>query len=148
MDAMRAAVRAVRAWPCSVTHIMPKKRWFLPPTWLLPRDIPFHNTIKIGVKGWNDKIAYFKSNPHNLLSLPFILRYIWGWSIGTAGMVIEPAIFQIQVRSPDLCGCSIVSLCARCVARRCCACQTHDICLLLHFVIHGRRTGTARAAPR
>ncbi|MEW5299616.1 MAG: hypothetical protein WDW36_002612 [Sanguina aurantia] len=69
--------------------------WWLPLTYLVPAVPNVQTTQTIIVKGWNNRISHLSERFHNLPALPYFLRYIVGWTAGTAAVLLEPLIHSI-----------------------------------------------------
>ncbi|GIL47360.1 hypothetical protein Vafri_4197 [Volvox africanus] len=73
-------------------HVMPRRYWFAPITWLLP-PIRIAGTITLRVKSWNDKVALVQERYSNIpVLIPRLVRWLAGCTMGALGMIAEPAV--------------------------------------------------------
>ncbi|MEW5299615.1 MAG: hypothetical protein WDW36_002611 [Sanguina aurantia] len=76
--------------------VLPSRRWWIPPTLLLPKEIALKGNTCIRVDGSNDRIICVKARLHNLPTLaPFPIRYALGWVAGSVALLLEPLVLEV-----------------------------------------------------
>ncbi|GLI58860.1 hypothetical protein VaNZ11_000625 [Volvox africanus] len=71
-------------------HVIPRRYWFAPITWLLP-PIRIAGTITLRVKSLNDQVALVQERYSNIpVLIPRLVRWFAGWTIGALGVIAEP----------------------------------------------------------
>jgi len=79
-----------------IVHWRPHRPWYLPLTFLLPRDIPIFADVSMGIKAHNDKIYFVSGKTHNMPHVPRLLRVLAGYVAGLAVSITEPTVNNLM----------------------------------------------------
>ncbi|KAG2501781.1 hypothetical protein HYH03_000281 [Edaphochlamys debaryana] len=92
---MHSAERKAQLDVDGTLTVIPRRHWWLPLSWFAP-ELPIQGTVSLTVKSWNDKVARVQERFANIpTAIPFIIRWLTGWGVGTFGAIAEPVLAQL-----------------------------------------------------